>query len=190
MTHSSRKAFQRMIKLQNKKRADELLRQSYDTYYEKIARFCNIKLKNRNEAEDCVQECFMVYYKQILNGEEIENTGAFLYKIADNLIKTQWRQDKKANNIISLDEVAEILATNEVLDYSNIDYDSCAERIIKILDEKERLLYQLKYTEQKSIAEIAEELNISFDATAKRLSRLRQKVKAMVEEEMKGEDLI
>ncbi|MBQ7116433.1 MAG: sigma-70 family RNA polymerase sigma factor [Clostridia bacterium] len=176
--------------MQNKKRADELLRQSYDTYYEKIARFCNIKLKNRNEAEDCVQECFMVYYKRILNGEEIGNTGAFLYKIADNLIKAQWKQDKKANNIIPLDEVAEILAANEVLDYNNIDYDFCAERIIKVLDEKERLLYQLKYTEKKSIAEIAEELNISFDATAKRLSRLRQKVKAMVEEEMKGEDLI
>lgn len=179
-----------MIKLQNKKQADELLRQSYDTYYEKIARFCNIKLKNRNEAEDCVQECFMVYYKRILQGEEIENTGAYLYKIADNLIKTQWRQDKKANNIISLDDVAETLATNEIYDYGNMDYDSCVERIIKILDEKEQNLYKLKYTDKKSIAEIAEELNISFDATAKRLSRLRQKVKVIVEEEMKGEDLI
>ncbi len=176
--------------MQNKKRADELLRQSYDTYYEKIARFCNIKLKNRNEAEDCVQECFMVYYKRILSGEEIGNTGAYLYKIADNLIKTQWKQDKKANNIIPLEEVAETLAAHEVFDYGNIDYELCAERIIRVLDEKERLLYQLKYTQGKSIAEIAEELNISFDATAKRLSRLRQRVKAMVEEEMKGEDLI
>lgn len=167
-----------------------MLRQSYDTYYEKIARFCNIKLKNRNEAEDCVQECFMVYYKRILSGEEIGNTSAFLYKIADNLIKTQWKQDKKANNIIPLDEVAETLVADEVYDYSNIDYDLCAEKIIKVLDEKERLLYQLKYTDRKSIAEISKELNVSFDATAKRLSRLRQKVKAMVEEEMKGEDLI
>lgn len=167
-----------------------MLRQSYDTYYEKIARFCNIKLKNRNEAEDCVQECFMVYYKRILSGEEIGNTSAFLYKIADNLIKTQWKQDKKANNIIPLDEVAETLVADEVYDYGNIDYDLCAKKIIKVLDEKERLLYQLKYIDRKSLAEIAKELNISFDATAKRLSRLRQKVKAMVEEEMKGEDLI
>ena len=176
--------------MQNKKRADEQLRRAYDTYYEKIARFCNIKLKNRNEAEDCVQECFMVYYKRILSGEEIGNTGAFLYKIADNLVKTQWRQDKKANNILPLDDLAESLSATEVIDCSNIDFDSCAERIINILDEKEQFLYKLKYTDQKSIAEIAEELNISFDATAKRLSRLRQKVKEMVEEEMKGEDLI
>ncbi len=176
--------------MQNKKRADELLRQSYDTYHEKIARFCNIKLKNRNEAEDCVQECFMVYYKRILSGEEIVNIGAFLYKIADNLIKTQWKQDKKANNIIPLEELSETIASNDFYDYSNIDYDACAEKIIKNLDAKEQNLYKLKYTDQKSIAEISEELNISFDATAKRLSRLRQKVKAMVEEEMKGEDLI
>lgn len=179
-----------MIKLQNKKRADEQLRHAYDTYYEKIARFCNIKLKNRNEAEDCVQECFMVYYKRILRGEEIGNTCAYLYKIADNLVKTQWRQDKKANNIIPLDDLAEILAVEEVYDYGSIDYDSCAEKIIGVLDEKEQYLYKLKYTDQKPIAEIAEELNISFDAAAKRLSRLRQKVKELVEKEMKGEDLI
>lgn len=176
--------------MQNKKWADEQLRRAYDTYYEKIARFCNIKLKNRTEAEDCVQECFMVYYKRILRGEEIVNTGAFLYKIADNLIKTQWRQDKKANNIIPLDDLAETLATDDIYEYSDIDYDSYAEKIIGILDEKEQNLYRLKYTEQKSIAEIAEELNISFDATAKRLSRLRQKVKELIEKEMKGEDLI
>ena len=176
--------------MQNKKWAEQLLRRAYDTYYEKIARFCNIKLKNRTEAEDCVQECFMVYYKRILSGEEIVNTGAFLYKIADNLIKTQWRQDKKANDVISLDEVAETLATDDVNNYSDIDYDALAEKIIEILDEKEQNLYRLKYTEQKSIAEIAKKLNISFDAAAKRLSRLRQKVKEMVEKEMKGEDLI
>jgi len=130
----------------------------------------------------------MVYYKRILSGEEIGNTGAFLYKIADNLIKTQWRQDKKANNIVSLDELAESLSATEVIDCSNIDFDSFAEKIISILDEKEQLIYKLKYTDEKSIAEIAEELNISFDAAAKRLSRLRQKVKEMVAEEMKGED--
>ena len=78
----------------------------------------------------------MVYYKRILSGEEIGNTSAFLYKIADNLIKTQWRQDKKANNIIPLDEVAETLVADEVYNYGNIDYDLCAEKIIKVLDEK------------------------------------------------------
>lgn len=179
-----------MIQLQNKKRADELLCKAYDTYYEKISRFCNIKLKNRNEAEDCVQECFMVYYKQLLRGDEIGNTGALLYKIADNLVKTQWRQDKKANKIVPLDEITESLAVNAVYDYGNIDYEFCAQKIIKILDDKEQHLYQLKYTDKKSIAEIAQELNISFDAAAKRLSRLRQRVKAIVEEEMKGEVLI
>lgn len=176
--------------MRNKKQASEMLRQAYNTYYEKIARFCNIKLKNRNEAEDCVQECFMVYYKQLLRGEEIVNTGAFLYKIADNLVKSQWRKDKKANDIVSLDVIAESLAVTENTDYSNIDYDQCAEKIIRILDEKEQYLYQLKYTEQKSIAEIAGTLNISFDAAAKRLSRLREKVKKIIDEEVEGGALI
>ncbi len=176
--------------MQNKKRADETLREAYNTYFDKIARFCNIKLKNRNEAEDCVQECFMIFYKRVLQGEEIKNTGAFLYKIADNLIKTQWRQDKKTNTIVSLDELSETLAATEIIDFSYIDFDLYAEKIIRILDEKEQLIYKMKYTDGKSIAEISRELNISFDAAAKRLSRLRQKVKDLITEEMKGEDLI
>lgn len=175
--------------MSNKKQADEILRQTYAAYSEKIIRFCNIKLKNRIEAEDCVQECFMVFYRRILRGENIENECAFLYKIADNLIKSQWRQDKKLNNIIPLDDVAEIISAPEITDYGNIDFDSHAEKIIKALDEKEQHLYQLKYAEKRSIAEISKELNISFDATAKRLSRLRQKVKRAITEEMEGADL-
>lgn len=179
-----------MIQLSNKKKADEILRQTYATYSERIIRFCNVKLKNRSEAEDCVQECFMIFYRRILRGEEIDNTGAFLYKIADNLIKTQWRQDKKNNNVVSLDDLAETVSAPELIDCSEIDFDSCADKIIKAMDEKEQHLYQMKYVEKRSIAEISNELGISFDAVAKRLSRMRQKVKKIIAEEARGDELL
>jgi RNA polymerase sigma-70 factor (ECF subfamily) len=179
-----------VIHLSNKKKADEILRQTYSTYSEKIGRYCNIKLKNRSEADDCVQECFMIFYKAVLRGEKIENTGAFLYKIADNLIKTQWRQDKKRNNILSLDEISEAVAMPESIDSNDVDFDLYAERIINRLDEKEQTIYKLKYVEEKSIADISAELKISFDATAKRLSRLRQKVRQMISDEAKGDEIL
>ena len=176
--------------MSSKKNADEILRQTYSTYSEKIGRYCNIKLKNRSEADDCVQECFMVFYRRILRGENIENAGAFLYKIADNLIKSQWRQDKKRNNIISLDEVSETVAVPGTVECTDIDFDWYAEKIIKALDEKEQTIYKLKYVDGKSIADISRELNISFDAVAKRLSRLRQKVRQIIAEETEGDDLL
>ena len=172
--------------MQNKKQADLKLKEAYDTYFEKIARFCNVKLKNRTEAQDCVQDCFMVYYKLLLRGENVQNVGAFLYKTADNLVKVQFRQDKKANNTVSIDELSQTLAATEVIDCSHIDFEALAEKIISVLDEKEQCLYRQKYVDEMSITEIAQEWEISFDAAAKRLSRMRQKVKDLIAQEMKG----
>lgn len=176
--------------MNNKKKADEILRQTYSTYYEKVGRYCRIKLKNRSEADDCIQECFMIFYRRILRGEEIDNTGAFLYKTADNLIKTQWRQDKKNDKVVSLDDVAETVSAPEITDCSDTDFDLCADKIINSLDEKDKEIYGLRYVDGKSILDVSRELNISFDATAKRLSRLRQKVRQIISEEMKGDDIL
>ena len=132
----------------------------------------------------------MVFYKAVLRGENIDNKGAFLYKTADNLIRNQWRRDKKNNKIISLDDISENVSTPDIVDCGNIDFDLYADKIIKALSENEQAIYKLKYVDEKSIADISAELNISFDAVAKRLSRLRQKVREMIKNETKGDEIL
>jgi DNA-directed RNA polymerase specialized sigma24 family protein len=39
------------------------------------------------------------------------------------------------------------------------------------------MIYKLKYIEDKSIKQISEETGLSFEAVAKRISRLRNKLK-------------
>lgn len=173
--------------MSKKQIATEKLEQDYKLYYMNLHRFCKIKLKNEEQADDCVQESFYILYKHYINNEEIKNVAGFLYKIADNLIKAQWRENQKAENIIQIDSIAETLAVKEEA-YSDLDYDSLAENLISTLSESEKLLYELKYIENKSIKEISEELNSSFDAIAKRLSRLRQKVKEQITEQFEGGD--
>lgn len=175
--------------MSNKKQVDEEFKLVYDTYFENITRFCKVKLKNRNEAQDCVQECFTVYYNRLLQGEKIENAGAYLYKIADNVVNSQFRRDKKQMNLVDIDELREELYVENTADYSNLDYDTVAEKIINELNIKEKEIYELRYIHKKSLEEISQTLNISFTAVAQRLFRLREKVKKIVNEEMKGEEL-
>ncbi len=175
--------------MSNKKQVDEEFKLVYDTYFENINRFCNVKLKNRNEAQDCIQECFTVYYKRLLQGEKIENPGAYLYKIADNIVNSQFRRDKKQMNFVDINDLREELYVENMPDYSNLDYDMVAEKIIKELNTKEKELYELRYINKKSLEEISQTLNISFTAVAQRLFRLREKVKKIVNEEMKGDGL-
>lgn len=172
----------------NKRIASEKLDRDYKLYYSNLQRFCNLKLKNQDQTDDCVQECFYILYKHYLKNEDIKNVAGFLYKIADNLIKAQWRQNQKAEELIPIDMLAETLAVEDVTDYSNIDYDLLAEKLVSELKENEQEIYKLKYIENKSIKEISSELNLSFDVVAKRLSRLRQKVKELIKIQFEGGD--
>lgn len=174
--------------MSKKQIANEKLERDYKLYYTNLQRFCKIKLKNQVQADDCVQESFYILYKHYIKNEEIKNVAGFLYKIADNLIKEQWRENQKAENVIQIDSMAETIAAKEN-NYSDIDYDSLAENLILTLNENEKIIYKLKYIENKSIKEISQELNLSFDVIAKRLSRLRQKVKEQIKDQFEGGDI-
>lgn len=170
--------------MRSKKQVDEQFRSAYDTYVDNISRFCNIKLKNRDEAQDCVQECFTIFYKKLIEGEQIINISAYLYKIADNLVKEQYRRDEKARNIIPLEEVADQLYTEQNIGYEDIDYDIYAKKIIDCLNENDKELYRLRYDCKKSLQQISKDMNISYFAVAKRLCRMRDKISEIMKEEL------
>ena len=122
-----------------------------------------------------------------MKGEDIKNVAGFLYKIADNLIKTQWRENQRAEKTVQIETLSDIIPSNRD-EHSDTDYDALAEKLLQTLSDNEKELYKLKYIDNKSIEEISEELKINYQAVAKRLSRLRQKVKELITEYFEGVD--
>lgn len=173
--------------MSKKQIANEKLERDYNLYYINLQRFCMVKLKNQEQADDCVQECFFILYQHYMKDEDIKNVAGFLYKIADNLIKVQWRENQKAETVIQIDSLSDTIPA-KTDEYSDLDYDLLAEKLLLTLNEKEKELYKLKYIDNKSLEEISTELNMTYQATAKRLSRLRQKVKDLITEHFKGDD--
>lgn len=149
---------------------------AYNEYYKDLLCFCNARLKNSHLADDCVQECFLVLYKRFLKNEEIHNVKLYLYKIADNLIKAEWRKNKRNEEILDIDSLAEVLTVSST-DFEKIDFDELLEKLALSLNENEYLIYKMKYIEDKTIKQISEETGLSFEAVAKRISRLRIKLK-------------
>lgn len=158
------------------KQANEKLDLAYKEYYNDLLRFCNSRLKNQHQADDCVQECFLVLYKRFLKNDEIHNVKLYLYKIADNVIKSQWRKNKKNDEIVDIDALAEVLTVNST-QFESLDFENLDEKFSSALNENEYLVYKLKYIEDKSIKQISEETGLSFETVAKRLSRIRNKLK-------------
>ena len=187
LTLYNRRTSERGVQVRKKQVANAKLERDYNLYFSNLQRFCMVKLKNQEQTDDCVQECFYILYQHYMKDEDIKNVAGFLYKVADNLIKAQWRENQKAENIVQIDAISDTIPA-KADEYSDLDYDSLAEKLLRTLNESEKELYKLKYIENKSLDEISRELNMTYQAVAKRLSRLRQKVKELITDHFEGDD--
>ena len=165
----------------SKTASDTIFEQCYKEYYQSLINFARARLREGSDfCEDCVQEAFTVFYNRLQKGEEFEHPKAFLYRTLDNIVKKQKAKIvAEEMNTVSLDDpdnTIEIAVTDEI---------DC-EKYIKIfensLDEDEKLLYTEKYVNGKKIEQIAVESGLSVGAVTMRLSRLRKKLKKLLED--------
>ena len=168
---------------QMKQKADALLTEAYEKYNTLLLKFCYTKLtEDKTTADDIVQEALLVYYKRLLKGEEFEKPLAFLYQTAANLCKNANKvATKQAMRTVPLEEISDVAAQEENALASGLDYDEIKENLLQRLETEELELYRLKYVEDKSLKEIAELMNITPNAVAKRTQRLRAVIKQLVE---------
>ena len=153
--------------------------QIYNEYKSSIYRFCLVKLNGDSDsAEDCMQNSFIVLYKKMKNNEEIENPRAFLYKTASNyVLKCIEAKAKENSKTVPISEYEDKAVDNQSIIDSDIDYSILNKKLNDLLNPDEQMLLKLKYIDDLTIDQVAGILNISKPAVAKRLQRLREKIK-------------
>ncbi|MGN1201932.1 MAG: RNA polymerase sigma factor [Eubacterium sp.] len=165
----------------SKKAIQDRFTQIYNEYKSPIFKMCMVKLKDADNAEDCMQNAFMVLYKRMLNGEEINNPRAFLYKTAGNFVLKCFEANARDNSkIVPISEYEDKLVDEQSKIDSNIDYELLNNRLNAVLTPDEQQLLMYKYIYDLKIDEVATRLSISKTAAAKRLQRLREKIKNSV----------
>ncbi len=164
------------------KTASELIfEKCYKEYYQSLINFARARLREGSDfCEDCVQETFTVFYNRLQTGEEFEHPRAFLYRTLDNIVKKQKAKIvTEEMNTVSLDDPDN---TVEIAVEDEIDCEKYIKILEDSLDEDERLLYTEKYVNGKKIEQIADESGLSVGAVTMRLSRLRKKLKNLLED--------
>lgn len=158
-----------------------IFEQCYKDYYQSLINFARARLRESSDfCEDCVQEAYMILYNRLQSGEKFENPRAFLYRTLDNIVKKQKTKILTDEmNTVSLDD------TEKTMDIAVQEEIDC-EKYIKILedslDEDEKELYTAKYVDGKKIEQIALENELSVGAVTMRLSRLRKKLKNLLDD--------
>ncbi len=85
-------------------KAREQFSNIYDQYIEKIYRFVYLKVDSREIAEDLTSKVFLKGWEAYKSQKDIINPGAFLYKIANNMVIDHYRE-KGRTKIISAENV-------------------------------------------------------------------------------------
>ena len=154
-------------------------------YYEDILRYCIYHAPDKTAAEDAVQETFLKVIRYMPDYRHRGKFRAFLYKVAANTCKDQWRKctreewfdtDMEASDgEKKLPEEMIYLETG----YAKTEGDINFLRLIRKLPEDQREVVYLKYAQELSFREIAEILGIPARTVQSRLrialKKLRKK---------------
>ena len=131
----------------------------YDKYITKIYRFVFFRVNSKETAEDLTSEGFSRVWKTIQKGTKLENPGAFLYRIARNIVTDYYRQRPEPQ--ISLADYKEVADPAPNLDDTvslKSDIDTI-KTVLTGLGEDYQEVITLRYVEDYSISEIAKILD-------------------------------
>lgn len=152
----------------------------YETFYQRIYRYCSLNLNNDDTAQDVCQETFIKAWKSLptFTLEKGGTMQAFLFRIARNLIIDLSRK-KKAYQLKEYQAVE----TNEdfLEDFDRKQNVANLKKALAELDEKERQIIILRYFEELSTEETAKIIGMNGGALRVRTHRVLKKLKEILE---------
>lgn len=161
-----------------------------DLYYKDVYRYCFSFVKNVDDSQDITQDTFKYLIEKSSELQD-KNIKAWLYSVALIKIK-QYSNNKSAKpSKISFDDQDSRMLFDENDIYTIEDaisqymYDSERieeekQKVLNMLTEKERELYEEAYVKKKKYSEIAQDKGVSTIAINVQTYRLRNKIKAIV----------
>lgn len=154
-----------------------------DLYYDYIYQLCCSRLKREEDAFDVTQEVFL-FFQEKYNELEDDYIKAWLYKVADNKIKEQFRAIAKRERELVYGTVFGVQKSTDILYETQEDnkitpeeLEKRKEGILDSLTEKELELFEMVYTKHMEYKELAKALNVSEGAVRTRVYRLNLKIK-------------
>ena len=145
-----------------------------EKYYSEIFSYCYAKLGySHHSAEDCTQEVFVVFFSKHERLDETDNIRLWLYRTADNVIKTFMRKSPPV--AVSIEDSSEAMKIADSGGFTEV-----SDSPLDILDPEERQLLELYYDSdygQRTAA--AKRLGISLPALYRKVHKIKKKLRAV-----------
>jgi RNA polymerase sigma-70 factor (ECF subfamily) len=127
----------------------------YELHFERVYAYAVKRMANRTEAEDLTAE---VFHQALANLQRFEWRGipfaAWLFRIAGNLISDRWQRSGREVS----DEPAIESAQASRTDIEDVERRATLFRLVDTLPAEQRRVVVLRFVEEKSIKEVAQEI--------------------------------
>jgi RNA polymerase sigma-70 factor, ECF subfamily len=154
-----------------KQKDEAALKEVMSMYKNQVFHYLNVMLGNKELAEELTQDTFVkVYFKA--GSLRTENLKAWIYKIATNLARSEFRK-RKIKHILSLSDVNDAQVAYEPSQGS----DLAVEQMLSVLPEKYRIPIIMKELNDFSFEEMAEMLKKPIGTVKSLVFRGRQQMK-------------
>lgn len=138
------------------------------------------------QSEDLAQETFLTAWKKLSELRDPEKSASWLYGIA-RYVSLQWREKQRKNLLHNASELDEQKVSDRENALQTRHQEQSLQLVwssVKELPETLREPLLLYYRYSRSVAEIAESMQLSEQAVRQRLSRGRKMLKAEVEKQV------
>lgn len=162
------------------KKGDKLAFEKIIDYYQNtLYKVARTKLNSIEDIEDAIQETIISAYKSIHKLYNISKIKSWLITILINQCNYIYKQKQK-NDTISFDLIEE---KNYIENSSKINSNLEFESLLKLLNNDERTILFLFYSEKYKSKEIGKILNINDSTIRSIISRAKKKIEKKLKEE-------
>lgn len=152
----------------------------YSTYNNRIFEFLLKRVSSKEIAEDLTSEIFEKIYKTINDFQwQGVTLSAWLFRIARNHLIDYYRKNNKFKNDTSLDEIIDIVVSNNTPIEKEIEENENEVNLFKSisdLEQEDQYLIYYKFYEEMSNRQISELTGISETNIGTKLHRIRKKL--------------
>lgn len=161
-----------------------------ERHAKRVRDYIRMMVKNNEIADDIYQETFIKVVKFINEGRYKDN-GKFLswvLRIAHNQVIDHFRQMKQQNNISEADAGYDILNAKKFADPSvedkivNEQIESDLRKLIEQLSKEQKEVVMMRYFDEMSFKEIAEQTNVSINTALGRMRYALINLRKMIKE--------
>lgn len=142
------------------------------------------------DAEDLSQEAFLRAYQKLHYYNTDYSFISWLLVLASRLA-LNFLRDQKPHRLPNIEDCS--VSADSLSPARQVEQDDdreyiarCLDRVLSTMNDKARLLYELKFRQELSLEEMAQHLSCSVSAVKVRVHRLRQSLQAALREQMES----